>query len=83
MPKEWDEVFKDYVILQDMSHALPHIRVIDRETNKTHYLNFEEPLYVAYVDENLEYDTDILRYGFESLKTPESVVDYNLKTRTR
>ena len=76
-------VFKDWLIVEEMSNALPHIRVIDRRSNRSHEIDFGEPVYTAYVDENLEYESDILRYGFESMKTPESIFDYNLETREK
>lgn len=77
------QVFKNYVVIQDLHNALRHLRVLDRRTKETHYIDCEEPLYVIYLDENREYDTDMLRYGFESLKTPESIFDYNMSTRNK
>ncbi len=76
-------VFKNYVVVEEKSFALPHIRVLDRRTNQRHVVDCEEPIYVAYVGENHQYDTDELRYGFESPKTPESIYDYNMKTRSK
>jgi oligopeptidase B len=76
-------VFKNYVVIEDKSFALSHIRILNRKTNQSHSLDCEEPIYIAYVDENLEYDTEVLRYGFESPKTPESIFDYNMRTRTK
>ena len=76
-------VFKDFVVIEEMSYALPHLHILDRGTKEMYYVDCEEPLYVAYVDENLEYDSKILRYGFESLKTPESIFDFDMATRSK
>ena len=76
-------VFQNYLVLKEIRMATPHLRVFDRRSNQSHYIECDEPLYVTDVDENLEYDTDILRYSFESLKTPESIFDYHMQQRTR
>ncbi|MBN1481377.1 S9 family peptidase [candidate division KSB1 bacterium] len=74
-------VFRNYLVIEEMSTALPHIRIIDRQTGDSFYIDCNEPVYVTYVETNLEYDTDVLRYSFESLKTPESIFDYNMRLR--
>ena len=50
-------------------------------TGEEHYLDFGEPAYLAYFDDNMELDTSILRYGYTSLTTPRSVFDYDMNTR--
>ena len=76
-------VFKNFVILEETSKALDHLRVLDRRSSVSYYIDCEEPVYVTYVAENREYDTNTLRYIFESPKTPEIVYDYDLSARTR
>ncbi len=76
-------VFENFVILEETSKALDHLRVLDRRSSDSYYIDCEEPIYVTYVAENREYDTNTLRYIFESPKTPETVYDYDLSARTR
>lgn len=76
-------VFKNYLVVEELSSALPKIRIIDRQTDESFYIDCAESLYVAFVETNLEYDTELLRYGFESLKTPESIFDYNMRLRKK
>jgi len=76
-------VFKNYLILEEIKEGLSAIRIIDRQTGEWHSIDFEEPLYLAFVSTNPEYETDTLRYGFESMKTPESIYDYHVPTRKK
>ncbi len=77
------ELFKNFLVLQERSEALTHLRIIRWRDRSEHYLDFGEPAYVAYLSTNPEFDTDILRYGYTSLTTPNSTYDYNMATREK
>lgn len=77
------EIFKDYLVLSERAQANTLMRVIDQKTGKKHYLDFGEPAYTIYPSINLDFDTDLLRYGYTSLTTPNSTYDYNMKTHER
>jgi oligopeptidase B len=36
---------------------------------------------VAYTTTNLEFDTDVLRYGYQSMTTPSSTIEFNMATK--
>jgi oligopeptidase B len=48
-----------------------------------YYLDFGEEVYMGYISVNPDFDSKILRYGYTSLTTPNSVFDYNMDTRER
>ncbi|MCH2449399.1 MAG: S9 family peptidase [Gracilimonas sp.] len=75
------EVFRDYLVVSERGNALTNIKVIDQNTQEEHYLGFDEEAYVAYTSINPEFDTEILRFGYSSLTTPNSTYDYNMDTR--
>ncbi len=77
------DIFKNYLVVSERSKASTNLRIIDQKTNEEHYLDFGEPAYTLYSSTNLEFDTDLLRYGYTSLTTPNSTYDYNMKTRER
>lgn len=77
------EIFKDYLVLSERAQANTLMRVIDQGTGKKHYLDFGEAAYTIYPSINLDFDTELLRYGYTSLTTPNSTYDYNMKTRER
>lgn len=77
------ELFKDYLILNERANANTLVRIIDQKTNKKHYLDFGEPAYTVHASVNLDFDTELFRYGYTSLTTPNSTYDYNMRTREK
>ena len=77
------EVFKDYLVVGERKEGLRQIRVIDQLDQSEHYLDFGEPAYTAYTSINPEFDTELLRYGYTSMTTPNSTFDYNMKTKEK
>jgi oligopeptidase B len=77
------EIFKDFLVVQERKNALNHLRVIKLGNNEEHYIDFGEEVYVAYISRNPEFDTDILRFQYNSLTTPNSHFDYNMTDKTR
>ena len=77
------DAFKDFLVITERKNGLLQLRVKNNKTKQEHYLEFGEPAYAAYVDENPEYNTGTLRYMYTSLTTPRSTYDYNMQTKTR
>ncbi|MDP6144092.1 MAG: oligopeptidase B, partial [Candidatus Marinimicrobia bacterium] len=75
------EVFTNHMIISERKDGLRQLRVIDQRSEKEHYMDFGEAIYSAYATTNPSFDTNILRYGFSSMKTPYSTLDYNMDTR--
>jgi oligopeptidase B len=48
-----------------------------------YYLPFESETYTAHATSNVDFDTDILRYAYQSMATPASIIDFNMKTREK
>jgi oligopeptidase B len=77
------EIFKNYLVLSERKNGLTQIRVIKWSDRSEHYLDFGEEAYLAYISTNPDFDTDLLRYGYTSLTTPNSTYDYDMKTREK
>ena len=76
------EVFKDYLVVVERRNALTRIRIRNKE-DEWHELNFGEPAYTARLGTNRQFDTEVLRFQYESLRTPDSTFDYNMRTREK
>ncbi|MEN8225112.1 MAG: S9 family peptidase, partial [Bacteroidota bacterium] len=74
------EVFNDFLALQERTNGLTELRVMSHKGDKDFYIEFEEQTYMAYLSTNMDFDTDVLRYGYTSLTIPNSVYDYNMTT---
>ncbi|MDQ6529254.1 S9 family peptidase [Flavobacterium sp. LHD-85] len=77
------EIFKNYLVVEERSNGLNHIRIMPWNDEPDYYLPFGSETYNAYTTTNVDFDTDILRYSYQSLATPSSVIDFNMKTKTK
>jgi oligopeptidase B len=77
------EIFKNHLVLQERKEGLIQLRIIHQKTNEEHFLDFGEPTYDAYIGTNSEFDTEILRFGYNSMTTPNSTYDYDMTNKTK
>ncbi|QXP74777.1 S9 family peptidase [Tenacibaculum sp. AHE15PA] len=76
-------IFKDYIVLEERNNGLNKIRIKRWDDTADYYLPFDEETYSAGVYGNPEFDTDIIRYSYNSMTTPSSVVDFNMKDKSK
>ncbi|MBQ4819299.1 S9 family peptidase [Aquimarina sp. MMG016] len=74
-------VFKNNLVLGERVNGLSTIRVMKWNGEEDHYIEFNDPAYLAYTSTNLDFDTNILRYSYTSLTTPFSTIDYNMDSK--
>ena len=77
------DIFKDYLVVEERSNGLNKIQIRPWSGGEAYYLPFESETYTAYSTTNPDFDTDILRFSYQSLKTPSSVIDFNMKTKEK
>jgi oligopeptidase B len=77
------ELFENFLVLEERYTGLINLRIIKWNPADEHYLNFGEPAYLAYLAYNPEMNTDVLRYGYTSLTTPNSTYDYNMVSKEK
>jgi len=77
------DVFSDFMVLTERRNGLRHLRVVPADGGAEIEVHFDEPAYVTWVDDNEEFDTTVLRYGYSSLNTPETIYDLDLETGER
>ncbi len=77
------EMFHDYYVLSERENGLNQLKIVRWDTGEGYYLPFDNETYTAYVGTNPDFDTEILRYGYNSLTTPSSVIDFNMRTKTK
>ena len=73
---------KDYIARQDRADANTTIVIRDRSGTE-HGIAVDEPAYSLSLGGASEFDTTIMRYGYNSPSTPTSTYDYDLATRER
>jgi len=77
------EVFDNYLVLEERQNGLNRIRIIDQNTKKESYIDFNEDAYYASISVNEEMSSKLLRFSYTSMTTPGSVFDYNMETGKR
>jgi oligopeptidase B len=77
------DIFKDYLVIEERSNGLNKIRIMPWNGGEEYYLPFESETYTAYTTTNVDFDTDMLRYGYQSMATPSSVIDFNMRTKEK
>ncbi|QHV98348.1 S9 family peptidase [Spirosoma endbachense] len=77
------DVFVNHLVLGERKAGLTNIRVINQKTKTDEYLDFGEPAYVAGIGYNPDFNTNVLRYSYASLTTPNSTFDYNMDTHEK
>lgn len=77
------EIFKEYLVISERSNGLNKIRIKSWDDQVDYYLPFDNETYDAYPTTNIDFDTHILRYAYNALNTPASVIDFNMKTQEK
>lgn len=72
----------DYLIISEKQKGLNTIRIHHLNNGHDQFITFNEPVYSAGSWSPSEYDQHTVRYGYESLTTPWSVREFNIRDET-
>ena len=75
------EIFKNHLVLSERIGGITQLRIRPWEGTE-HYIDFGEKAFLAYTSVNLEFDTEIVRVGYQSMTTPRTTYDYNMNTKS-
>ncbi|MGB3606443.1 MAG: S9 family peptidase [Psychroserpens sp.] len=77
------DIFKDYLVISERSNGLNHIRITSWDFYESYYLPFDGETYTAGTGTNVDFDTEILRYSYNSMTNPSAVIDFNMRTKQK
>ncbi|MCP4310217.1 MAG: S9 family peptidase [Bacteroidetes bacterium] len=77
------EIFRDYLVVNERKEGLNQLRVIRWDNGSEHYVEMGEEVYTAWISTNLDFDSELLRYGYSSMTTPASTFDYHLASKEK
>lgn len=77
------DIFKKYLVVSERHNGLNKIKVMRWDNSETYYIPFDNETYTAYTSINPAFDTEILRFTYNSMTTPTSVVDFNMETQKK
>ncbi len=76
-------IFKDFLVLEERTNGLNKIRIKRWDKKEDYYLPFNEETYSVGVYANPDFDTDLIRYSYNSFTTPSSVIDFNTNDQSK
>tara|TARA_R110001632_G_scaffold58548_2_gene142491 strand:- start:4604 stop:6700 length:2097 start_codon:yes stop_codon:yes gene_type:complete len=76
-------IFKDYMVIEERTNGLNTVRIKRWDGKEDYYLPFDEETYSVGVYGNPEFDTETIRYSYNSMTTPNSVIDFNMKDQSK
>jgi oligopeptidase B len=77
------DLFRDYLVVSERSDGLNKIHIRRWDGTDSYFLPFDNETYTAFTGTNPDFDTEILRYTYNSLITPTQVVDFNMRTKEK
>lgn len=75
------DIFREFLVVSERYNGLNALRIIRWDGTMDEYLPFASETYTAYTTTNVDFDTPWLRYAYQSLATPASVIEFNMVTR--
>ncbi|GAB5465872.1 MAG: oligopeptidase B [Candidatus Kapaibacteriales bacterium] len=78
------EIFADKLVTEEREFGLSQLSVYNLDTGRPLYrIDFNDPAYVASLEINNDIDSDELRFSYQSLTTPASVISIDLNTKVQ
>ncbi|MGJ8594040.1 MAG: S9 family peptidase [Aquaticitalea sp.] len=77
------DIFKEFLVVSERTNGLNLIRIMRWDGKEDYYLPFDNETYTAGTGTNVDFDTVILRYGYTSMTTPSSTIDFNMVTKEK
>lgn len=77
------EIFNDYLVVSERENGLNNIRIMSWDGKEDYYLPFDSETYTASTGNNPDFNSEFLRYSYNSLTNPSSVIDYYFKTKEK
>ena len=77
------DIFKNYLVISERANGLNRINVRKWDDSESYYLDFKSETFSSYTTTNVDFDTSILRYGFNSLTQPPSIIDFNMSSKKK
>lgn len=76
------DIFKDYLVVSEKKEGITQLRVMPWK-GEEYYIGFDEEVYAAFSDVNVDFNTELFRFSYTSMTTPNSTFDFNMKTKER
>ncbi|MDA7731681.1 S9 family peptidase [Flavobacteriaceae bacterium] len=77
------DIFKDHLVVSERVNGLNRINIKKWDDSENYFLNFDNETFSANTTTNLDFDSKKLRYAYNSLNEPYSVVEFDMTTKEK
>ena len=77
------DIFKDHLVVSERVNGLNRINIKKWDNSENYFLNFDNETFSANTTTNLDFDSKKLRYAYNSLNEPYSVVEFDMITKEK
>ncbi len=77
------EIFKDWYVLSERENGLNKMKVIRWDGSNSYYLPIDSETYVMGPTTNLDFETNKLRYFYNAMTSPYSIIEFNMDTKEK
>ena len=77
------DIFKDFLVISERENGLNKIKISKWDKSSSYYIPFNSETYTAYTTTNIDFKTSKLRYSYQSLTTPSSVIEFDMLTKEK
>jgi len=77
------DIFKDHLVVSERVNGLNRINIKKWDNSENYFLNFDNETFSSNTTANLDFDSNKLRYSYNSLNEPYSVVEFDMITKEK
>ncbi len=78
------EVFKNFIVVNERVDGLTRLRIRNwAHPDSEYYIEFDDPAYAVSTGNNPDFNSDVLRFVYESPTTPETTYDFDVESKDR
>ena len=77
------DIFKDFLVVSERFNGLNRINIKPWNGSESYYLKFESETFSCYTIGNLDFDSKKLRYAYNSLNEPHSIIEFDMFSKDK
>ena len=77
------EIFRNYYVITQREKGLTKMKIVHWESGREYYLPFDGETYVAGPTTNPDFNTDKLRYFFNAMTSPYSIIEFDMNSKEK
>ena len=77
------DIFKSFYVISERNSGLNQMKIVRWQTGESYYLPFDSETYVAGTTTNLDFDTNKLRYFYNTMTDPYAIIEFDMETKTK